>query len=365
MKIAYFISPHGFGHAARACAVMQVLMQMEPSLSFEIFTRVPRWFFDESFLLNYTYHDCESDLGLVQRNSLQEDIPATIEKLARFLPFDSSIVEPLVAKVLESGCNLVLCDIAPLGIAVARKAGIPSVLIENFTWDWIYANYLEEAPAIQAHIDYLSAWFSQANYHIQTTPVCHPNNPHLTSQPVSRVHQAPPDEFRTRLGIPDGQPTVLITMGGIESEFQLLRRLYAIKNVGFIIPGSSKKIERRENCLLLPHHSGFYHPDLVRAADAVVGKLGYSTLAEAYFANRPFGFIPRSRFRESPPLARFVLHEMEGVLISEDDYESGEWINQLPHLLERSKNQSPRLNGAAEVVQFLLNLLRGELRDSS
>ena len=34
-----------------------------------------------------------------------------------------------------------------------------------------------------------------------------------------------------------------------------------------------------KNLILLPHHSVFFHPDLVNASDAVVGKLGYSTLA--------------------------------------------------------------------------------------
>ena len=36
--LAYFISPHGFGHAARAAAVMSALHTQDPALQFEIFT---------------------------------------------------------------------------------------------------------------------------------------------------------------------------------------------------------------------------------------------------------------------------------------------------------------------------------------
>ncbi len=44
-SLAYFISPHGFGHAARACAVMSAILERMPGVRFEIFTEVPRWFF--------------------------------------------------------------------------------------------------------------------------------------------------------------------------------------------------------------------------------------------------------------------------------------------------------------------------------
>ena len=44
-RIAYFISPHGFGHAARAAAVMQAISDTDAAVGFEIFTTVPSWFF--------------------------------------------------------------------------------------------------------------------------------------------------------------------------------------------------------------------------------------------------------------------------------------------------------------------------------
>src|SRR2546430_2106058 len=36
---------------------------------------------------------------------------------------------------------LVIADVPPLGISAAHAAGIPSVIVSNFTWDWIYAYY--------------------------------------------------------------------------------------------------------------------------------------------------------------------------------------------------------------------------------
>jgi hypothetical protein len=65
------------------------------------------------------------------------------------------------------------------------------------------------------------------------------------------------------------------------------------------LAGASETIPREGPWLFLPHHSSAYYPDLQAASDAVTSKLGYSTLAEAYHAGVPFGFLPRVRFPES------------------------------------------------------------------
>jgi hypothetical protein len=358
--IAWFITPHGFGHAARAAAIMLALSRRIP-LRFEIFTRVPRWFFAESNLTGYTYHECLTDIGLAQRTSLDEDLPETLQRLAAFLPFDPDLVAQLARQVKSSGCQLVVCDIAPLGIAVAEAAGLPSILVENFTWDWIYAGYQDVAEDIFKYISILKNWFDRASLHIQTEPICAPAPCVLTTHPVSRPLLRSRQEIRARLGLADDAPAVLITMGGIETQFDALQRLQDFHGVSFIIPGGAQEMTRRGPVVLLPHHSGFYHPDLLAACDAVVGKLGYSTLAEACNAGIPYGFIPRARFRESPPLARFVREQMQGIEISEQAFASGAWLGALPGLLAMQRSQPPAQNGADQLAEWMINSWDGSI----
>ena len=135
-RIAFFISPHGFGHAARAAAVMAALAEIESSLRFDIFTTVPDWFFDNSNSFGYQYHWLETDIGLVQKTPFQEDLPATLQKLKSFLPFNQSRITEVAEKIKHLKCQLVVCDIAPMGIRVAKEAGVPSVLVE-IEWNWI------------------------------------------------------------------------------------------------------------------------------------------------------------------------------------------------------------------------------------
>ena len=41
----------------------------------------------------------------------------------------------------ELGAGLIVGDIPPLAFAVGASAGIPSIGLGNFTWDWVYADY--------------------------------------------------------------------------------------------------------------------------------------------------------------------------------------------------------------------------------
>ena len=92
-RLAFFVSPHGFGHATRACAVMAAIRTVRPAVGFEIFTLTPRWLFERSLGKNYTYHELLTDVGLVQLDPLREDLSQTIASLDAYLPFDPGLIK--------------------------------------------------------------------------------------------------------------------------------------------------------------------------------------------------------------------------------------------------------------------------------
>jgi len=358
-RIAYFISPHGYGHAARAAAVMAALLELDAGIQFELFTLVPDWFFRDSLIgCSFGYHALLTDIGMVQRTALVEDVPETVRRLDAFLPFDPGLVRELAERVLGLGCRLVVCDIAPLGIAVARQAGLPSLLVENFTWDWIYQGYAAEDVRMAQHAAYLADWFAQADYRVQTAPA-RAQPAQLHTAPVSRRARTPAQQIRAQLGVPPGARLVMLTMGGVRWQYNCLDRLANFGSVYFVIPGAdealaaSQKAPYPDSLLLLPHHSEYFHPDLVNASDAVVGKVGYSTVAEVYWAGIPFAYIARPKFRESQVLSAFVEQEMAGLAIPGPHFESGAWVEALPELLELPRLHRAGPNGARQVASFI------------
>jgi hypothetical protein len=106
--------------------------------------------------------------------------------------------------------------------------------------------------------------------------------------------------------------------------------------------------------LLLPHHSGFYHPDLVAAADAVVGKIGYSTVAETCRSRVPYGFVPRTGFRESAVLARWLVGRRRGLRIDPSAFASGQWVCRIPDLLDLGRPPERFPDGARQAARLIL-----------
>lgn len=355
---AWFISSHGFGHAARAASIMAALQEIDPGGRCELFTRVPAWFFRKSLAHSFGYHDVLTDIGLVQATALNADLPATLRCLDGFLPFDQALVEALARQVRALRCTLVVCDIAPLGIAVARAAGVPSVLIENFTWDWLYHAYVADHADLQAHSAYLHEWFGRADYHIQTEPVCQPGAADLTTRPVSRPPRTPAAQVRDALSLPHDATVVLITMGGVAEQVQCLDRLTQHQTVCFVIPGAApRSMQRRDNVVLLPHDHDLFQPDLVRACDALIGKAGYSTLAEVFHAGVPFGYIARRAFRESAVLAAYIDRHMPSMAIPAEQFHTGDWLSRLPELLALPHVRRHGPNGAEQAARFIYRLM--------
>lgn len=355
--LAFFISPHGFGHAARACAVMEAFRKLQPESHFEVFTSIPIWFFQDSLTAPFRYHPVHTDVGLVQKNAFETDIDRTVQHLNAFLPFDPHLIHDLAKVVTESQCRQILCDIAPLGIAVARASAVPSVLIENFTWDWVYRELSSANALLTTHCRYLQRMFAAADVRIQAKPVCQAHPDSTPVAPVSRRARTPAEQIRKDLGIAPDQKIVLISSGGVPYHFAFLDRLQEFPEIVFVAAGGSREIERRENVVLLPQQSEYFHPDLIGAGDVVVAKAGYSTIAEVYAAGVPFGFINRMENPESASLADYAEHELSGLAIREPDFNSGRWLEQLPALLALPRRPPGEPNGADQIAAFVAESL--------
>ncbi|CAK8716500.1 hypothetical protein KKHLCK_05630 [Candidatus Electrothrix laxa] len=363
LHIGCCITPHGLGHAARACAVMEELSRRMP-VHYKIVSTAPTWFFAESLTVSYTLYPLQTDVGLVQHDALREDLDQTVEQLHAFYPLQTELLDQLAA--LFADCRLVLCDIAPIGIAAAAQARkqygaeVKSVLLENFTWDWIYQSYLASHPEFEEVIHYLQGLYRQADYHIQAEPVCAPGKADLLAPPISRACQQRRQKVRKTLELREDEKAVLVTMGGIGGTELPLARMRLCKDFCFILPGQGRrKIEREGNLFFLPSDSAIRHPDLVAACDAVIGKVGYSTLAEIYQAGIPFAYISREWFRESLPLADFIAREMPSLPLTEEEFREKDMLAILTRLCRLPRQGRRKESGASLVADFLHKLLDG------
>jgi hypothetical protein len=353
-RAAFFVSPHGFGHAARACAVIAELTRQRSDLEFELFTEVPHWFFADSLACEFSYQELACDIGLVQTSPLIEDISATIDRLDRAWENRSEVTR-VGRQLRELECSIVMADISPLGLAAASVTSIPSVLIENFTWDWIYRNYPSAPQRLLEHGRRLADVFSSAGLRIQAEPVCGESKDSARVGPIARRARVEKSEVRAILGVPSDEPMIVVSMGGVRWDYDIFSDFEHSDGAWIVVPGGSQRaLERRGRIILLPFHADIYHPDLVAASDVVVSKLGYSTVAEAYSAGAALIYIGRPLFPESPVLATWAEEHMLAAEITEQRLRDGSWLEVVDGLLQRPRRRPDQVNGAAEAAEIIL-----------
>jgi hypothetical protein len=352
--VAYIVSPHGFGHAARACAVMAELHRRRPAIRFEVFTEVPTWFFADSLPPCFSYHRFSSDVGLVQSSPLIEDLQATVGHLDEFWS-DGTRVQGIAERLRDLECTTVVVDISPLGLAAANAASLPSILVENFTWDWIYGRYPDAPSELCEHGRRMAELFTSATLRIQTDPICQMSPTAVRVPPVARAPRSDGRTTRAALGVGIDEAMIVVSMGGVPWDYGVFSELEHSSGPWIVVPGGSERKPRRcGRLILLPFHADAYHPDLVAASDVVVSKLGYSTVAEAYRAGAALAYVGRPRFPESPVLARWVEENMVAAEITEAALRNGEWLGVAEELLRAPRRMPEEPNGAMRAADVIL-----------
>ncbi len=350
----YVISSHGYGHAARACAVMEAMLKRNRRFHFHIVTEVPQWFFNESLpAANFTYYRAFTDVGLAQKSPFEEDLTRSVKELKRNIPFSRELVRSLAHRLRPFSPHLVISDISVLGHLLSRALDIHSVLIENFTWDEIYRHYVSEAPELKPFIDYFSSLYARFDLRIQTQPVLRKIDGARPVAPIARKARSSAKTIRRKLAIPEEAPVALISTGGIKTRHAFLPRLKSFQQCYFIIPHDVEKMVIEDNLRVLPHHSNFYHPDLVKASDVVICKAGYSTVAEVYLHCRKIILIKRAVFPESQVIERFVHNQLIHRIVGTTFLTEKGWQQVLEGILKENVHQQVKPNGAQQVAKIL------------
>lgn len=353
VPVAFFVSGHGFGHAARAMAVAEALAGRR-GIEAHFFTAVPAWFFEDA-ALPIRHHESRVDVGLVQRTSLDIDRDATLRRLRRAGVLEQEWISAMAQRLRELQIGLVVADIAPAGVAAGHRAGIPSVLVENFTWDWIYTGLGWGEEVVGRTVARTAQLQSRADLRIQTLPVCEPSAGGIQVGSIARPLRSGRGETRDKLGLGADEPVALVSMGGVPWRHTGVEKL---RGTGFraIVLGEAPA-SVPEGVIVLPHRSGFHHPDLAAAADVVVGKLGYSTLAEVWQAGCGYAWLDRPDFPETRVLAAHARDNLASARVPRRAFESGAWPPIAAELASRSQEGEAYDDGLPAAVDALEALI--------
>jgi L-arabinokinase len=218
--IVWYISGHGFGHAARDVEVINLLGARHPDLPISIRTSAPRWIFDLTLTRAVDWHPLECDTGVVQIDSLRVDEAETVRRASVFYEAFDALAGREAERLHATRARLVVGDIPPLAFAAAAAAQLPAIALGNFTWDWIYEGYRAWMPPGSPFIDTIRAGYATADIALRL-PMHGGFDAFRTIADlpfIARRTKRDPRDVKRALDLPTDVPLVLLSFGGYRLE---------------------------------------------------------------------------------------------------------------------------------------------------
>jgi hypothetical protein len=345
LLIYFYISGHGFGHASRDIELINELAATLPDARVVVRTTVPRWLFDSAHAALDVQH-VETDTGVAQIDSLRLDVDETVRLAAAFYGGFEARVEREAAELTRAHADLVIGDIPPLAFAAAARAGVPSMAIGNFTWDWIYEFYPEFRARAPHVLPVIEDAYGQAGRALRL-PLhggFEPIAARTDDVPfIARKSVVPPAETRRRLGVADGKPVVLTSFGayGAALPYDRLRESGAFTLLNFSHPPD-----------------GLKYQDIVAASDVVVSKPGYGIVSECVANGAALLYTSRGRFAEYEVFVTGMPRILRCRYISHDRLFEGGWEDEVDALLgQPAPPERPPIDGATTAARAIRALL--------
>jgi hypothetical protein len=356
-RLCFYISSHGFGHATRE---IEVISHIPERVEVEIITAVPEWLFRKSLSRSFTYTLLNHDCGIIQPNSFMQDVEATHDRWHRLLHAYPSMAEVEAKRLQDKNVKAVIGDISPFAVEVGKHLGVPSFIIANFSWDWIFTVLVPTKPAMQDVIDGITSIYQQTDCLLRT-PLSGdmPAFPFVEDVPlIVRTSRKTKSEAREAFGIAQDANVVLISFGGMGCDQLNLNQFYEYEDILFLT--FDRKFGGAPNVELLDPQET-YHPDAIQACDVALAKLGYGMVTECIAHQTPIAFPPRQDFPEHEVLEREIARYVPTFALSTDAFFSGRWAF-LRHLFgSMGRHESlglfeevPALDGGEKVVERIM-----------
>jgi hypothetical protein len=302
-------------------------------------------------------------------DSAATDAEATLDLAARVHNEALARVDDEAARLKQEGTAAVFCDAPPVPLVAAARAGIPGVLMANFTWADIYAPLARRIGGDATRfVNDLRRAYRHATTVFRIEPALAMRD--LTPRVINAGMVVTPGRHRRKelqrhLGLGPGEKLVYFYVGRYGQSnlgWERLARLEQIHFVGFHPPPAVIGPLRNLHVLSAKDWTG---ADLAASTDAVVAKAGYGTVCEAFASGTPLIYPPRAGFAEHRALDRALRAWGGGVPASSRDFAE----LRLEKLLDRALALAPGpppipTDGAARVARHLERLCRKGLEEA-
>lgn len=349
MRIAYYISNHGFGHATRSAALIYELSKV--GIFSIICTNRPKALFDKIAKKNILYHEANLDFGVFQKDLIQPDIQKTENEILNHWQQKEVIIQSEIDFLSDKKIDLIIADIPPFALDIANKMQIPSIAISNFDWYYVYSKLLDRKKLKSIMKDiYIS--YMKADYAIRL-PFSN-NESMLAYKEVYKTgilawkSKSDKDWLCDRFGFDKTKNTILIGFGGEgENPFseEDLEYFHDYQIVSKYDIKGAKRITLVDD-----------YQKILASVDVVLTKAGYSTLAEAVQSGKYLIVSARKNYPEDFALVAELKNYPNHYYIGSDGFDNLDW----EMILSEAQNSKPKIlpqykNANREIAELIIS----------
>lgn len=350
MRLLVAITPHGYGHAAQVAVVLEALAARCPDLELHLHTEVPRAFLESRIPLPFTLHPGSSDFGMRMHSALHIDLEASARDYARLNAQRDRELSRLADLLELVRPDRVLSNVPWLPLRAAAEQRIPAFALCSLNWADIYEHYFSARPEARELLAAMRDDYRSARRFLAPEP--HMPMPWMdnleTIGPLARIGRNRRAEIDAAFGI-GGRQLLLVALGGVAGRLPVTDWPRRADRV-LLVPDEWGA--EREDIIPLGR-LGMPFIDILASCDALIGKLGYGTVAECACNGVPMIHAPRDDWPEEPVLAAWLARVGRLARIETADLEAGRIDAALATVAGQHFEPVPA-TGAAMAVERLL-----------
>lgn len=321
MRIAAYISAHGFGHLAQIAPVLNRIYQLRADCQFLIRCALAEEEIEARLDFSFDLESTPVDVGVVQKSAIEEDRPASELRMERWTSEMDMHLEREIRLLRAFQPSLLLSNISPLAFPAARALSVPGIGIATLDWHTIYSCWL---PENDPTLTRLTAAYRDCDLLLQP-PMAMDMNIFPKRQQIPLI--AP---YASEISAPllrRQNKKALVLFGGSGNPPYDLQALAALHEWQFLIPGAPA--DAPENVQSIHFNSDMRPVDIMPFVDVVVCKPGYGVMSECWRTGTPIAWVERPDFPEFPMLENWLKNVLPSCGMSKAVFKSGNWLEVL------------------------------------
>lgn len=351
MKYIFYITNHGYGHASRNVPIIEELIQRDKNAKILIKSDDERCAFLKRNMKNVGksivyYTDCTEVGVLTEVGTPVIDPKATLEAIKEDYKKWDYYQRREVDFLRRERPDVVICDIISWGLKAASIAGVPSLLIGNFTWSSIYSSFFDK----EIYRPYTEN-YSLANRAIWYEIHAKELEALVTDwKQVSFVSRKVNVSEVERIKADHSKPIVFFSLGGsveIDKEYDVSKLPY-----DFITTKGVRLIG--DNVFETPSDM-INTPDYFAASDFIIVKGGWSSIAEVMLQKKKCALLLRGDNTEDNETKKLLEKKKQCITIKYDD------LNDIGNIIDRITELNPEEytyhNSTSEICDIIIELV--------